>query len=145
MRDALAGRLDHALAQDERQLDAEQLVEHQPAAGLFGLGHRLGHVDAVERRGAVDEVVLVEQPRRQRLDELLAAPERLRQPAPEVLRVQPELVGLRVEGGDLEPVLLVEEVDLRVGELLLAPVVGDLAEEHRLGALGELAGRATAG
>ena len=138
--DALAGGLDHALAQHEGELDPQQLVEHEPAAGLLGLAHRLGDVDAAERRGAIDEVVAVEHPSRHRLDELTGAAQRLGHPAAEVLRVEAQLVGLRVDRGDLQAVVLVEEVDLRVGHLLLAPVLGDLAEEQRLGALGELPG-----
>ncbi len=94
----------------------------------------------VEGRGAVDQVVTVEDPAGQRLHQLGAAPQRLADPAAEVLRVEPQLVGLRVDRGDLQPVGLVEQVDLRVGQLQAPPVLGDLAEEHRLGALGELAG-----
>ena len=136
----MARRLDHPLAQHQGQLDPQQLVEHEAAAGLLGLAHRLGDVDAMERGRAVDEVVPVEHPGRQRLDELARAPQRLGDPAAEVPRVEAQLVGLRVERRDLQAILLVEEVDLRVGQLLLAPVVGDLAEEQRLGALRELAG-----
>jgi hypothetical protein len=138
VRDALAGGLQAALAHHEGELDAQQLVEHEAPARLLGLVHRLGGVDAPERPRAVDEVVLVEQPVGQRLDEVAGPPQALGHPAAEVLRVQPELVGLRVDGGDLQAVLLVEEVDLGVGQLLLPAVVGDLAEEHGLGALGQL-------
>ena len=143
--DAHARGLDHALAQHQRQLDPQQLVEHEAAARLLRLSHRLGHVHATERRRAVDEVVPVEHPGGQRLDELSRASQRLGDPAAEIPRVQAQLVGLRVERRDLQTILLVEEVDLRVGQLLLAPVVRDLAEEQRLGCPPGTGGPATAG
>ena len=138
--DPHAGGLDHALAQHEGELDPQQLVEHEPAAGLLGLAHRLGDVHAVERRGAIDEVVAVEHPSRHRFDQVTGAAQGFGDPAAEVARVEAQLVRLRVERGDLQAVVLVEEVDLRVGQLLLAPVLGHLPEEEGLGALGELPG-----
>ena len=43
------------LAHDEGDLDAEELVEGEPAPGEFGLRHRLGLVDGVERLGAAHQ------------------------------------------------------------------------------------------
>ena len=136
--DALAGLLDAALAEHERELDAQQLVEHQPAPRLLRLAHRLGLVDArrTRRCGRRSRAGRAPSPGSGSTNSL-RAPQRLAHPAAEVLRVEPELVGLRVDGGDLQPVVLVEQVDLGVGHLELAPVLGDLAEEQcPLGALG---------
>ena len=128
------------LAKHEGQLDPQQLVEDQARSGDRMLVHRLGPVDPPESGGAVDEVEPVEHLVGHGIVEVDGAPQRLGNPAPEVLAVEPELVGLRVDGGDLEPVGLVEQVDLGVGQLLLAPEGGDLPEEHRLRPLGQLPG-----
>ena len=47
--------LEGPLAQHQRQLDAQQLVEDQPPPGLLLRPIDSGQVDAVQRRGAVDE------------------------------------------------------------------------------------------
>ena len=50
-----ASSLQAALAQHQGQLQAEQLVEGQAAAGRLALGHRGRPVDVVEGRGPVDQ------------------------------------------------------------------------------------------
>ena len=144
--DAAGGALVGLLAQHQRQLDPQQLVEHQPLAGD---GVLLGATPA----GGCPVKAAVRSTRSKRSRTASGTGSRkstvrrsasATQPA-EVAGVEAELVGLRVDGRDLEPVGLVEQVDLGVRHLLLAPEGRDLAEEHRLGALGELAGAATAG
>src|SRR3546814_409400 len=88
----LAGRLDAPLAHHQGQLDPQELVEHEPPACGLRLAHRLRSVDARERRRAGDEVVLVEEPAGQRLDELAGPLQRLPQPAADVLRVEAGIV-----------------------------------------------------
>ena len=53
--DAEGVALEGPLAQHQHQLDAQQLVEGQPAPGLLLLADRLREVDAVQRGGPVDE------------------------------------------------------------------------------------------
>ena len=54
--DAPGVALEPFLAQDQGHLQAEQLVEGQPAAGRFDLGDPGGPVDVVEGGGAVDQI-----------------------------------------------------------------------------------------
>src|SRR5581483_12132230 len=67
--DAGGTAFERALAQHERELQPEQLVEHEPAACFARLVHRLRTVDAVEGRGAIDEVEAIEHELRYRVDE----------------------------------------------------------------------------
>ena len=54
--DAAGVLLQPVLAQDQGQLQPEELVEGQPAAGRLRLVHGGGPVDVVEGRGPVDQV-----------------------------------------------------------------------------------------
>jgi hypothetical protein len=137
--DAARALLVDLLAEHQRQLDAQQLVEHQPLARHRVLLGGLRLVDPAERRRSVDEVEAVEHLVGHGVGELDGAPQRLGDPPAQVAGVEAQLVGLRVDRRDLEAVGLVEQVDLGVRHLLLAPEGGDLPEEHGLGALGELA------
>ncbi len=60
--DSLGGALDVPLALDQRQLDPKQLVQHQPPAGHVPMRHRVRGVDAGESLGPRDQVVTVEHP-----------------------------------------------------------------------------------
>src|SRR5690606_36655618 len=94
-------------------------------------------VDAVERRGAVDQVVPVEDPLRHRVEELARPAQRLGHPTGDVPGVDACLLRLRVDGHDpAGPVA--DEIDDGVRELPLATVDVELCEEHRLGPRPEL-------
>ncbi len=52
---------ERALAGDETDLHAQELVEDEPALGRVQLAHRLGAVDGAQRGAAVEEVARVEE------------------------------------------------------------------------------------
>ena len=113
VRDPRGTAFECSLSQHERELQAEQLVEDEPAPGLVLLMHRLGMVDAAECRGAVDEVEPIEHRRGHRVGELAGALEHLIEPACDVPRVEARLVRLRIDGDELAGAVA-DEVDHRV-------------------------------
>jgi hypothetical protein len=137
--DALGLALGGPLAQDQRQLQAEQLVEHQPSASGLGGGHRLGSVDAVERLGPFHQSQALPPTSGQRFGERSGALQGLRHPAAYLPGHQPRDLRLGVDGHDAAGAVP-HQVDDRVGHLAPAPVRLDLAEQHRLGAHRQLAG-----
>jgi hypothetical protein len=96
-------------------------------------------VDAPERGGAVDQVEAVEHPPGHRVGELAGPLEGLLDPAGHVPRVDAGLLGLGVDRHH-PPGAVADQVDDGVGQLLLALVLVELAEEHRLGAGRQLLG-----
>ena len=65
MRDAARLTLVRPLAQDEDRLQAQKFVERQSLAGGLGLGAVIGVVDPPHGQRACDEVLLVEDLRRE--------------------------------------------------------------------------------
>ena len=128
--DAAGRALDVPLALDQGELDPQQLVEHEPAAGHLLVGHRLGGVDAGERLGPGHQVVAVEHPLGHRVGQPAAGrpAQGLGHPVADLPGGQAGLLGLRVDGHDAaRPVA--DEVDDRVGHLLAPVEQVDLAEQ----------------
>ena len=138
--------LEGAPPQDQRQLQPEELVEDQPAPGRRHHVERLGHGGwrGTPRSGPTDRATTATRSR-QRVGELagpLAAPPPRTSPISQT--VSPTLAeagytgrmrSVRRPGRDAG-----HDVDHRVDHLAAAPVLGDLAEEDRLGAGLELLG-----
>ena len=131
-------------AQHQRQLQAEELVEHQAAAGGRDHGERLRPVDGPEGVGAVPQVDGVPPLLGERVGELAGALERFCHELPDLPRRQPGLGRRRVDGQDPQRLAARrhagDHVDHGVGQLAGAPVLGDLAEEDGLRAGLELLG-----
>ena len=145
MRDALLVRGERALARDEPDLHAQELVEHEAPLGRFELGHRLGPVDRPQRDVALDEVVTIEE----------VFVERIREPAhgtagqrvgDERAQLPGEHLGLarlRIDGNDHAGLLVdgaraADDVDDGVRHLPLPAVHVELSEERRFGTGREL-------
>jgi hypothetical protein len=128
--DALGGALDVALALDQRQLDPEQLVQHQPAARHVAMRHRVRGVDAGERLGPGDQVEPVEDPVGDGIEQAphLRAPQRLGDPVAHLPGGQAGLLRLGVDGHDAAGPIA-DQVDHRVGHLLAAGVDLEFAEQ----------------
>ena len=129
--DALRLALDRPLAQHQGELEAQQLVEHQPAPGLVALAQRLGGVDVAERPGAAGEVEAIEDGLGHRLGEVAGPLEHLLHPAGLVPARDAVLLGLRVDRDDAARAVA-DQVDERVRHLPAALVAVDLAEQDRL-------------
>ena len=122
------------------QLDAEEFVEHQPAAGLGYLTHRGGPVDAVIGLGATHKVVAVSNIDRDRVGEppdLHDPPEGLGDQPVDVPTVEAGGLGLRVNGNDPARAVA-DQVDQGVRHLQASPVLVDLPEQDGLPTLGQL-------
>ncbi len=130
--------------QDQRQLQAEELVEDEATPGRLDHIERFGQVDGVEGLRAVPQVELGAPLRREGVDELAGALERLPHPRADLPGRQPRLGRGRVHRQDAQCAPAGRhaghDVDDRVGHLPGAPVLGHLAEEDRLGAGLELLG-----
>ncbi len=131
--------LDRALAEDERELHPQQLVEDEPAASAALRVHRFGCVDRPERLLPTLQV----QPLQHRVghrigDPPWAAPrERGLDPARDLPRREARLLGLRVHGHDPAGAVA-DEVDHRVGHGEPAAVRLGPPEERNLQAGVEL-------
>ena len=138
-------RRERALAGDQRQLHAQELVELQPLRGGVAFAHRVGTVDAAVCAPPVDQVVIgadvtvegIGEPAR------FGAVETRRDRAPQLPREHLGLPRLRVHrhdgAGDIRPgVGIGEHVDHGVRHLALAPVALDLPEQRDLRARPEL-------
>ncbi len=132
-------------AQDEDQLQPEQLIEDEALTRRPRLVGRLGLVDRPHGLGATPEPQLAAERARQRVGEGAGAVERLLDIGPDLPAGEARLGRRRVDRDDLEHAALGlaaldarHEVDDRVGHLAPAPVLGELAPDEELGARGEL-------
>ena len=149
----LLGR-ERALARDEPDLHAQELVEHRAAASRRACSAiESGRWIARIARVAVDEVVAIEQ-RARRAGRRSRAPRHFASASRhERAQLPGEHLGLarlRIHGHDHAGLLVgdagaAEHVDDRVRHLPLAAVHVELAEERRLGADRAAASRATPG
>ena len=137
--DALCLALQRALAHHQRELQPQQLVEHEALARRLSRAHRLRRVHLVERPRAVDDIETVAPFARQRVGQLARPSQRLLHPATQLPGREAGLVRLGVDGHDA-PGAVADEVDDRVGHLPPSPVGLELAEEHGVGALLQLLG-----
>jgi hypothetical protein len=130
--------LERPLARHQADLHAQELVEAQAPLRPPGLLEGLGLVDVPVGPGAVDQLHLVEQRRRQRLLEVAGSVERGADDRPELPGRHVGLPRLRVHRDDHTGLLpeVLEHVDDRVRHLALAPVLLQLAEERGFGAFG---------
>ena len=132
--------LQGSLAQDQGELNPEELVEHQPFPGGGDIAHRLGKVYPGERGGAIDEVEALPYLGRQRFGQTSApalAQGRL-DPRTDLPGGDPVLLALGVEGNDASGPVAADQVDHRVRQLTAALEHLDPTEEHRLGPDGKL-------
>ena len=136
--DAARVPFQHVPAHDHLELQPEQLVEGQATPGPLLFRKGLRGVDGPERLGAAHEVELGEPRGRQGVEECPGAPQRLLDPLAELPTGDPRLLRGRVDGHDA-PRAVPDQVDHGVGELALAPVRVEFAEEQCLGAHGQLA------
>ena len=134
--------LEGAPPQDQCQLQAEELVEHEAPARRLHDVERLGPVNGPEGVRAVPQVDAVAPLDGERVGELPRTLERLRDELPDLPRRQAGLGRGRVDGQDAQGPPAGRHaghhVHHRVGHLSGAPVVGHLAEEDGLGARLEL-------
>ena len=136
--DAPGVALEHLAAHDHLELQAQELVERQPPPGPLLLGERLRRVDGAEGRGPVHELELDAPRSGQRVVERARPAQRLLHPLAELPAGDARLLRRRVDGHD-PPRPVPDQVDDGVGELALAPVGVELAEEQGLGAHRQLA------
>ena len=100
MANAAGVGLESALAQDQGQLKAEQLVERQPPPGRFALGHRGRLMDVVKRPGSVDELESAPPASRKRFGKGPSPLECLAQELGDASRREVGLLGQGVDGID---------------------------------------------
>ena len=150
--DALLLRGERALARDEPDLHAQELVEHEAALRRCELRHRLGPVDRAQRDVPVDEVVAIEEVLVERVREPAhrAPRERVGDERAQLPREHLGLARLRIHRDDHAGLLVggarpADHVDDRVRHLPLAAVHVELAEERGLGPDRRAASRATPG
>ncbi len=144
---ARRGLFEAASAHRQQQLQAQELVEGQPAPGRRHVARVVGQVDPPERPGAVDEVERSAHRLGHRVQQRSRAAQGLLDEAAHLPAGEPGLARRRVDRydpADLGGVALVaggadDHVHHRIGHLTLAAVVGDLTEEERLGPHGQLA------
>ena len=128
------------LALDQGQLEPEQLVEHEAAAGLDHLLHRLWAVDGPVGVRAPDHPVPIEDADRHRVGQAADLPdptERLAHEPVHVPALEAGRLGLRVDGHDASrPVA--HQVHHGVRHLEVTSKAVGLPEHHGLPALGQL-------
>ena len=136
--------LEGTAPQHQRQLQTEELVEHEPSPRRFDHLERLGHMDGAERLGPPPQTERRPPLGRQRVRELARPRQRLLHELPDLPRRQPDLGRGGVHGQDAQRPPprghAGHDVDDRVDHLARAPVLAHLAEEDRLGARLELLG-----
>ena len=128
--------LERPLAHHEDDLDAEQLVERQPATCGLLLAHRLGEVDRAQRVAAVDQA----EPPPHRVghrigDAPRSAPfQRVLDPPGDLPRAQRDLLALRVDRHDATGAIA-DQIDDRVRHLQPTAIHVGLAEQRDLQSL----------
>ncbi len=132
--------LHRPLAQDEDQLDPQQLVEREPPTGLLLLGDRLGQMDVREGLESLQEPETSPNRFGQRVVDpsFTASTQRLLDPSGDLPGVDLGLLALRVDRDD-PPRTVADEVDDRVRHLQAAAVDVGLAEQRDLQPLAQLA------
>ncbi len=127
--------LEGSLTHDEGELESEQFVEREPAAGVLRVVHRVGQMDLTERPIAVDDrefvsprvIEWVEHP-----TEFAKADDGLLDRRAEVPRGQARLLRLRIDRHNAAGAVA-NQVDDGIRHLPAALVEVDLPEEHGLG------------
>ena len=131
--------LDTTLATNQLELHPQQLVEHEPAAGLSNLGHRFRLMDTEHGGGPIDKVETVEHAIRNGIVKAAgsATGDRLLDKSSEVLGEETGLLRLGIHGDDPAG-LVTHEVDDRAGHLTLTLERVALAVDQHAHAGGEL-------